>query len=137
MTQIDAERAVRERSRPPNLRADEIGGTPKHPEYAQPSRVGHRGYQVGEGDGAHSRLDHWMADAERSRESSGNHGRSFLCQPSPRRNRESLSITDDSVDPLLDHLIRPLQERRRDRQAQSLGGLEVDRQVISRRLLDW
>ena len=27
---------------------------------------------------------------------------------------------------LLDHLIRPLQERRRDRQAEGLGGLEVD-----------
>jgi len=26
----------------------------------------------------------------------------------------------------LDHLIRPLQERRRDRQAEGLGGLEVD-----------
>ena len=28
--------------------------------------------------------------------------------------------------PSLDHLIRPLQERRRDRQAEGLGGLEVD-----------
>ena len=28
--------------------------------------------------------------------------------------------------PLLNHLIRPLQERRRDRQAEGLGGLEVD-----------
>ena len=27
---------------------------------------------------------------------------------------------------LLEHLIRPLQERRRDRQAERLGGLEVD-----------
>ena len=27
---------------------------------------------------------------------------------------------------LLDHVIRPLQERRRDRQAESLGGVEVD-----------
>jgi hypothetical protein len=31
--------------------------------------------------------------------------------------------------PLLDHLIRPLQERRRDRQAEGLGGLEVDRNL--------
>src|SRR6266851_796904 len=29
----------------------------------------------------------------------------------------------------LDHLIRPLQERRRDRQAEGLGGLEVDHQL--------
>src|SRR5216683_3153549 len=29
----------------------------------------------------------------------------------------------------LDHPIRPLQERRRDRQAEGLGGLEVDDQV--------
>jgi hypothetical protein len=28
--------------------------------------------------------------------------------------------------PLFDHLIRPLQQRRRDRQAEGLGGLEVD-----------
>jgi hypothetical protein len=30
---------------------------------------------------------------------------------------------------LLDHLIRPLQERRRDRQAEGLGGLQVDEQI--------
>src|SRR5713101_4479913 len=30
---------------------------------------------------------------------------------------------------LLNHLIRPLEERRRDRQAQRLGGLEVDDQT--------
>jgi hypothetical protein len=33
-------------------------------------------------------------------------------------------------------LIRPLQERRRDRQANRLGGLEVDHQFQRRRLLD-
>ena len=37
---------------------------------------------------------------------------------------------------LLDHLIRPLQKRRRDRQAEGLGGLEVDDQLELRRLLD-
>jgi hypothetical protein len=30
---------------------------------------------------------------------------------------------------LLDHLIRPLQERRRDRQAEGLGGLQIDDQL--------
>src|SRR5882724_5141305 len=37
---------------------------------------------------------------------------------------------------LLDHLIRPRQQRRRDRQAEGLGGLEVDDQLELRRLLD-
>jgi hypothetical protein len=37
---------------------------------------------------------------------------------------------------LLDHLIRPLQERGRDYQAQGLGGLEVDDEFELRRLLD-
>src|SRR6266478_7074898 len=36
----------------------------------------------------------------------------------------------------LDHLIRPLEERRRDRQAEGLGGLQVDGEVVSRRSLD-
>src|SRR6266481_6720411 len=38
--------------------------------------------------------------------------------------------------PLLDHLIRPLQERRRDRQAEGLGGLEVDDELELGGLLD-
>jgi hypothetical protein len=37
---------------------------------------------------------------------------------------------------LLDHLIRPLQERRRNRQAEGLGRLEVDDKVELRRLQD-
>src|SRR5258707_111956 len=37
---------------------------------------------------------------------------------------------------LFDDLIRALQERRRDRQAERLGGLEVDHEVELRRLLD-
>jgi hypothetical protein len=37
---------------------------------------------------------------------------------------------------LLDHLIRAPQERRRDRQAERLGRLEVDHQLELRRLLD-
>jgi hypothetical protein len=37
---------------------------------------------------------------------------------------------------LLDHLIRPLEERRRDRQAESLGGLEVDHQLELRGLFN-
>jgi hypothetical protein len=38
---------------------------------------------------------------------------------------------------LFNHLIRPLQEGRRDRQAEGLGGLEVDDQLELRGLLDW
>jgi hypothetical protein len=38
---------------------------------------------------------------------------------------------------LLDHLIRPLQERRRDGQAQGLGGLKIDHEAELRGLLDW
>src|SRR4029453_14451052 len=37
---------------------------------------------------------------------------------------------------LLDHLVRPLKERRRDRQAQGLDSLEVDDQFDFRNLLD-
>src|SRR5580704_14499229 len=37
---------------------------------------------------------------------------------------------------LLDHLIRPLQERRRDREAEGLGGLEVDDELELGGLLD-
>src|SRR6266851_1189428 len=37
---------------------------------------------------------------------------------------------------LLDHLIRPQQERLGDREAEGLGGLEVDDQLERRRLLD-
>src|SRR6266478_7186537 len=36
----------------------------------------------------------------------------------------------------IDHLIRPLQERRREREAEGLGGLEVDDQLELRRPLD-
>jgi hypothetical protein len=38
--------------------------------------------------------------------------------------------------PSLDHLVRPLQERLRNRQAERLRGLEVDDQLELRRLLD-
>src|SRR5215470_15641985 len=38
--------------------------------------------------------------------------------------------------PLLDHLIRPGQQRRRNRQAKRLGGLEVDDEFKSCRLLN-
>ena len=38
--------------------------------------------------------------------------------------------------PSLDHVIRPLQERRRDREAERLGGLEVDDQLELTGLLD-
>jgi hypothetical protein len=38
---------------------------------------------------------------------------------------------------LFDHVVRPPQHRRRNRQAQSLGGLEIDHQLELRRLLYW
>src|SRR5438132_6808328 len=38
---------------------------------------------------------------------------------------------------LLDHLIRPRQQRWRDREAEGLGGLEVEAELEGRRLLDW
>src|SRR5262245_65395173 len=38
--------------------------------------------------------------------------------------------------PLLDHLIRPRQERRRDREPERLRGLEVDDEFELRRLFD-
>jgi hypothetical protein len=37
----------------------------------------------------------------------------------------------------LNHLIRPQQEPRRDREAEGLGGLQVDDQLERCRLLDW
>ena len=36
-----------------------------------------------------------------------------------------------------DHLIRPLQERRRDRESEGLGGLEVDHQLELRWPFHW
>ena len=49
--------------------------------------------------------------------------------------RRIISIVSDSTVASLDHLIRPLQERRRDRQAERLGRLEVDDQLILGRRL--
>ena len=60
--------------------------------------------------------------------------------PGPRHHQmmsktiATLSVRE--VHRLLDHLIRPLQQRRRDRQAEGLGGLEVDHQLELRGLLD-
>jgi hypothetical protein len=45
-------------------------------------------------------------------------------------------VRHSASEPLLDHLIRPLQERLRDRQAERLGGLEVDPELKCRWLLD-
>jgi len=39
-------------------------------------------------------------------------------------------------DPLLDDLIRPGQQRRRDRQAEGFSGLEINDEIELRRLLD-
>ena len=41
-----------------------------------------------------------------------------------------------SVGPLLNDLIRPLQQRRRDRQPEGLRGLEVDNEVEPVKLFD-
>jgi len=38
----------------------------------------------------------------------------------------SLALAAGRLRPSLDHLIRPLQERRRDREAESLGGLRLE-----------
>src|ERR1700681_2883600 len=48
----------------------------------------------------------------------------------------TLHLRKEVFVPSLDDLIRPLQERRRDRQAEGLGGLEVDDQLELRGLLN-
>jgi hypothetical protein len=50
--------------------------------------------------------------------------------------REGVGLTNSSGIVLFDHLIRPLQERRRDRQAEGFRGLEVDSEVYLGRALD-
>src|SRR5437899_5108929 len=47
-----------------------------------------------------------------------------------------LTLSDDTKPGLLDDLIRPPQQRVRDRQAERLGSLEVDDELKLRRLLD-
>src|SRR5467141_1888068 len=54
--------------------------------------------------------------------------------PSVKKSRASIAATWRGRS--LNHLIRPLQERRRDRQAERLGGLHVDDQLELRGLLD-
>src|ERR1700730_717069 len=46
-----------------------------------------------------------------------------------RKGPSGSQINPPRLGPLLDHMIRPLQERRRDRQAEGFGGLEVDDQL--------
>jgi hypothetical protein len=53
-----------------------------------------------------------------------------------RNGPESVTIWHKPVVFLLDHLIRPPEERRRDRQAEGLRGLEVDHQLELGGLLD-
>src|SRR6266481_5492443 len=48
----------------------------------------------------------------------------------------NMGIGGMSADPSLDHGVRPPKYRLRDRQAEGLGGLEVDDQLELRRLLD-
>src|SRR6476661_8258013 len=58
-----------------------------------------------------------------------------LWRRAARRGGRQRSRQGRFVAPSLDDLIRPLQERRRDRQAEGLGGLEVDDQLELGRLL--
>src|SRR6266436_252331 len=53
------------------------------------------------------------------------------------RQSTTAPLSDRSASASLDHLIRPPQQRRWDRQAEGLRGLEVDDQLELRRLLDW
>src|SRR5260370_29731299 len=58
---------------------------------------------------------------------------------SSRLRKEVLRATTSLTPPpfsWIDHLIRPLQERWRDRQAECLGGLEADPELERGRLLD-
>src|SRR5215471_15161485 len=57
--------------------------------------------------------------------------------PTARKARVTTTATDNALMPSLDDLIRPCQQRGRDRQTQRLGGLEVDDQLKSARALDW
>src|SRR5262249_14508085 len=59
--------------------------------------------------------------------------------PNTKRLRKALSVSDMAsslIRASFDYLIRPQQQRRRDRQPQCLGGLEVDHEVELCRLLD-
>src|SRR5262245_12791660 len=66
------------------------------------------------------------------------------CRVSPARGqrsrlrcpREGVAIRAPPDDGLLDDLIRPRQERRRDRQTERFGGLQIDQQVELGGLLD-
>jgi hypothetical protein len=58
-----------------------------------------------------------------------------LVPPTPHLFRLQPTRVHGAEHPLLDHLIRPLQERRRDREAEGLGRLEVDVKVKLRRNL--
>jgi hypothetical protein len=49
--------------------------------------------------------------------------------PDVSRVQPQKQTTSQAATGLFDHLIRPLQERRRDRQAEGLGGLEIDDQL--------
>jgi hypothetical protein len=48
---------------------------------------------------------------------------------------DTVGVPAGGLRPSPNHLIRPLEERRRDRQAEGLGGLEVDDEFESCRLL--
>jgi hypothetical protein len=72
-------------------------------------------------------------------------GRWIVCQSRARRGRphfpdwaELVSrLLAELVSRLLDDLIRPRQQRRREREAECLGGLQINDELELRRLLDW
>src|SRR5260370_38417332 len=66
--------------------------------------------------------------------------RSSACSAPPRRAARRSARPRTQGTPVglsLNHMIRPLQERRRDRQAEGVGGLEIDHQVKSGGPIDW
>jgi hypothetical protein len=77
-------------------------------------------------------------EAEEHTSNDDGDGESDESEPKPlkvRHSRNPHSVAD--VPRLLDDLIRPQQQRRRDREAEGLGGLEVDDEFEFGRLLDW
>src|SRR4030095_11229701 len=87
--------------------------------------------------GGRSEVDLRTAQASRSRETqSPGSPPAAPRRRAARRGSRQLERRETLVGSLLRALIRPRQERRRDRQAQGLGGLEVDAQFELRGLLN-
>src|SRR5689334_10553138 len=74
-----------------------------------------------------ARMDGWWTAAARIALSSSN---------LQTRGAQLRTVLTDPPFSWIDHLVRPLQERRRDRQAEGSRGLEVDQQIELGRLRD-